>query len=227
MLRANSLIGFGAGGGVVEWTLVGETSTTLTGLATDHDVPLPAGVQTNDAVIVGSACDSGYDATEGVQTSGYVELFKTTASDPDTELKYKVMGGTPDTDVTIRTNHDNIVPVVIQVWRGVDTGTPVDATPTTASGVSGMPDAPSYTTVTSGALVFAFGALDDDNAESGLSAPSGYTNLIGKESGDAGSNCTVMLSSKKLDTAGAENPAGFGGAGDDSWYTVTFALRPA
>jgi hypothetical protein len=212
------------------WTKVGETTFNINANDIDQDVTLPGSPQENDIVIFAHCSDSA--VTPGVQTSGYTDIMTDHAAlNPGHESGYKIMGATPDTVVTFQqasTAAGEYTAGVLQVWRDVDTGTPIDATPTTASNTTGMPDAPSYTTVTDGALVFAIGFLDDDNDAANVTVPSGYSNLLAHDNtAQAPDNATSMIASKELASAGAEDPAAFGGLGTDNWYAVTFALRPA
>ncbi len=87
------------------------------------------------------------------------------------------MGATPDTVIGFNQADTEDTCGVIQVWRGQDLTTPEDTTPTIASSGNGMPDSPSITTVTDGALVFAIGFLDDDNVASSVTAPMSLLSL--------------------------------------------------
>src|SRR3990167_2175417 len=75
--------------------------------------------------------------------TGYTALTaqRTTATTYDTNVQtcYKKMGGTPDTAVTIPASGNNAdgISYTIQVFRGVDTATPMDATATYLTGRGG------------------------------------------------------------------------------------------
>ncbi len=211
------------------WTLKDSTTLVRTAGSGDFDVTIPGGTPSEgDIVIVGVWSDNNLNGTtEGVTETGYTDIYLAAGSAPGFHLAYKIMGATPDTVVQVTPESAKDSPVIVQVWSGVDTANPIDATRTTDSGIDdGMPDAPSYTTITDDALVFAVGGLANI-AEASVTVPSGYSNLSAQETSDgAPSDCTGMIASKQLATAGAENPAVFGGSGDDSWESVTFALRP-
>jgi hypothetical protein len=215
------------------WTKVGETTFNINPNDINQDVSLPGSPAEDDIVIYAHSSD--WACSPGVQTSGYTDLLTDhSAANPGRESGYKVMGGTPDTIITF--NQDSTNPPageytagILQVWRGLDTTTPIDATPTTANSGTGMPDGPSYTTVTNGALVIVIGFLDDDNDAGNITAPSGYSNLLDHDNSGNADNATTMIASKELASAGAEDPAAFTSStpATDAWYAVTFALRPA
>ena len=209
------------------WTKVGETTFNIADNSTNQDVTLPGTPLENDIVIYGHASDG--IVSPGVQTTGYTDIMTDTGTAlPGHESGYKIMGATPDTVITFnQVSPREYTAGVLQIWRGVDTSTPIDATPTTASGGSGAPNSPSYTTVTNGALIFAIGFLDDDNSAGIVTVPSGYSNLLAHDNTSNTDNATSMIASKELATAGTDDPAEFGGGLDDGWYAVTFALRPA
>ncbi len=210
------------------WTKVGETTFEIDNTDTDQDVTLPGTVLEGDIVIYGHCADQV--VSPGVVTTGYTDIWTDhNQNAPGYDSGYKVMGATPDTIITFNQTGTFLAEDtagVLQVWRGLDTSTPEDATPTGAGGGSGMPDCPSITTVTDGALVFALGFLDDDEVAASVTAPSGYSNLLAMQPASSG-NATMMIASKEVTSAGAEDPAAFGGPGDDEWEAATFALRPA
>lgn len=193
-----------------QWVLVGSTTATSTPLT------LPGPPQEGDIVIIGYQKDQ--DAITG-ETSGYTSTAWSPASGTTVNAWFgtKVLGASPDTEFAWTSGSAN---VVCQVWRGVDTGTPIDNGESEDIGEPDMPDPPSHTTVTSRALRVLFGALDDDKVTP--TAPSGYSNLVFTNGGSAG---TAMLATKIATSAGAEDPDAFGGSGFDQWVAVHTALR--
>lgn len=195
----------------------GTSSRTLT---------FPGGIQAGDTVLI---CAS---ATAAISTpSGYTLWASTSSFFPGGGVTYgyvfsKVMGGTPDTSIAITAA---FVSIVAHVWRGVDTATPMDVTPTT----SGTYDCPSITPVTAGAHVIAFTG-GGFNASVALSKPTGYdndiqTNIYGTPDFVTNFYYTAAVASKAWGS-GAENPAGFyptSGTGADASFGITLALRPA
>lgn len=217
--------GIGAAiGGLISagWVLVGVTTAQLSSAS---NVTLPGPPAEGDIVIVAQACDTFINPPN---TAGYTQIASSGASDdPAYELHYKVMSSSPDTVVNIDGSVTQQNAVAVQVWRGVDTGTPLDGvTPTTATGGSGLPNAPSITPATDKALVFAFGALDNTDAGA-ATAPSGFSNFTKEVSGSGGTNgATVFLSSKVVDPAAAMDPDAYGGLDTDLWFACSFCLRP-
>lgn len=215
---------------------VGETTfLTLSG-STSQAETLPGPPATGDIVIVALASDTAFGGVAPGRIAsgqGYNDIVNTAdgVNDPAHQIAYKVMGGTPDTTVSIRHLGGALQTGIIQVWRGVDTGTPIDNSFNAATpGASGDPDAPSHTTVTAGALRIVVGFLDDDDSASGASAPAGYTtDFLATDTGQASTSlgCTVLIASKVAVAAGAEDPAAFVTPGSDAWAAYHFALRPA
>ena len=212
-------------------TKVGSDVTATVTTGNTDNVSLPSGLQQNDIVVVALASDSDIDPSRprGIASSeGYTDILHTTTGTPGIQVAWKRMGATPDTTVEVRTETGAAldIAVVIQAWRGVDTTTAIDATAATASGASGLPNPPSYTTATNNALRIIVGGIDDDQVTD-FTAPSGYSNMVSLAIGVSNTGCSVVMASKIQATAGAEDPAAFTGTGSDNWQATHFALRPA
>lgn len=209
------------------FTKVGELAFTVAVGGGSENKTLPGTVLENDIVIVVLATDSAV-GTAPITTAGYVNIFFDTGlANLGHQVAYKRMGSTPDSVVAISQDDLSIFAGLIQVWRGADTTTASDATPTSASAGAGMPDAPIITTVTDRALVFAIGLLDDDDAAASVTAPASYGDLLAGDTGQASTTvgATAMIASRVLVEAGLTNPAAFGGTGSDLNVGITFALR--
>lgn len=166
--------------------------------------------------------------------AGYTALTaqRTTATTYDTNVQtcYKIMTSTPDTAVTIPASGNNAdgISYVIQVFRGVDPTTPMDATPTyaTGSGVDSRPDPAAITPVTAGAWIVCCGG---GAAATGAVYTAGYlTNLLTFNGPDTNDG-TVGSGYYTGWTSGAYDPAVFGGGSvnaANSWGATTLALRP-
>lgn len=133
------------------------------------------------------------------------------------------MGATPDTEVT-RSGTGNSADwgtLSFHVWRGVDSVTPMDVTPTTAGGTPGRPNPPSITPITSGAMLLVMGGSVTDAAY-----VAGYlSNFI--QCLDAAEFVGAGIGNVAW-TSGAYDPAAWtGGFGGGSYAAATIALRPA
>lgn len=190
--------------------------------------------QAGDLVIIGvtvasqartPACAvSGYTAQTQINANG-------TTYDTSLNMSRKFMPGTPDTTFTLPSTGDiaDAQRYTVQVWRGVDTTTPLDVTPVSASGTAtGSPNPGSITPVTAGAVVGIIGA-GAAGTGAAYTAPANYTTgfLTGTT---ADTNDAMIGSGYRSWTSGAEDPAAYtGGTANaaDSWAAFTYALRPA
>lgn len=121
--------------------------------------------------------------------------------------------------------------------RGVNTTTPLDTTPTTASNINtGVPNPPSITPSTAGALIVYMGGAAQLSGTSGTTALTVPTGMNGAATHYKqiqmlnGTDCAAAVGLKKDWASGAVNPAVFGGStstANDSWAAATFAIRPA
>lgn len=225
-------------------SLVGSKTFSFTGVTTAQAISLTdltGGSDTapsaGDLVVVFYQINTASDIALGVDTAGYTEvaeLYSNDTEDTNLSVSYKVMGGTPDTSVTVSapSASDRDCVGVIFVFRGVNTTTPIDATTTTATGINSLlANPPSITPVTAGAWIVAGGA-SGNNGQAGVSYSS--SNLTGFKSvnsnvGAKGSSAGAGYYSSW--TSGAFDPAAFTFSGIDgtaySWAAATLALRPA
>lgn len=211
-------------------------NVSLTGLTGGSGSTAQAG----DIVIVITGWGSTANGDPGVSTAGYTEepsgtdLYSSDTRDVNVSANWKVMGSTPDTSVTVRgfNNAANGGATVVQVWRGVDQGTPMDATVTTTSANNQSAssfDSPSITPVTTGAFVLSAGMGTDDTTPLTKTAPTGYGNSVATTGTGSTMSVTIGIASKAW-ASGAENPAAWSGgetSTSDSWAAFTIALRPA
>ena len=193
---------------------------------------LPGTLAAGDLVLIVMASDSSLTNASsggGINDVSYTTLEQSAAATPGHILRYKVMGETPDTEVSVFQQSSWKQSGILQIWRGADASTPIDDTPTKASGGTGMPAPPSFTTVTAGALRILVGMLDDEDQAGSTTAPSTYGDLVASDTGQSSTavGATAMIASKVAASAGAEAPAAFGGSGDDAYVAYHFALRPA
>jgi len=123
--------------------------------------------------------------------------------------------------------------IQVEVWRGVDTTTPMDVAAVTATGTNtGIPDPGSITpsTLNSEILCFAAGASTDSDPPSGLIA-SGFTEYTAQQRQGSNSQASIASVFGHYDwVSGAFDPAVFTGGSSstsNSWAAVLIALRPA
>lgn len=183
-------------------------------------------------VVVGSA--AGNPALAVTTPTGYTALGQLNQSavtaDTSMNVSWKIMGGTPDTTVTIPGSTNNAwgEAYSIQVFRGVDTTTPMDVSAVSAGGTAtGRPDPAQIDFTTAGAWVVICGG---GAAATGATytAPANYTTdfvtAVGTDTTDA-----MVGSGYRTDPSDPENPAGYTGGttgANDSWTAYTLALRP-
>ena len=206
-------------------TVVGST-TAVVANGVQTNVTLPGPPIQGDVVFGLCGSDNTLDGiADGILSTGY-ETLDLGQAGLGCHLAYKVMGATPDTTVTVKADSNRQMAVAVQVFRGIDASS-LDVPFAIATGSTGMPNAPAVTTLTAGALVIAFGVLDDDPEDTTL--PSGFSNLVQDKTTDptAATGATVMIASKIQATAGAVDPDVFGGTGTDDWRAFTCVLRPS
>lgn len=215
-------------------TLVNSANEIVPQGSSSTNVTLPASMQEDDVVVYGEANNTdisfyGGGLANGSST-GWTAVYEAYLSAVSLNVYWKRMGSTPDSVVNVAEFNEawGDIPVITQAWRGVDTTTAIDDTATSDnSPPTGDPDPPSFTTVTDGAMRIIVGAQDDENEDASATAPSGYSNLVAEDQGDATYMSTIMMASKEAASAGAEDPDSFTTDGNDTWQAIHFALRPA
>lgn len=220
---------------------VGGTTAAITGNASSTTnvslTSLTGGIATspaaNDVVVVYYGTGSTTDRSIGVTTTGYVEaqeLYSNDTNDTNLSVSYKVMGASPDTQVTVSATGStaDAGAVVIQVWRNVDQVIPFDVGSTTATGTNSvLCNPPSITPTTVGAVIISGGAGAHTAGVRTFSS-SDLSNFASVGS-NSSTDVTVGVGSKNW-TSGAFNPAAFTFSTADSvsysWAAVTLALTP-
>jgi hypothetical protein len=198
------------------------------------------GVLTGDLVVALLAAAGSSNFTMSMNTAGYTNLFDLYANnsyDANLGLFYKVMGATPDTSAqtgSFLTGGDSVV-LGIQVWRGVNTSTPIGASASAINTGSTLANPPAITTTAKGSKVIAFG-----NAAASYSGSQGFTfggdlentmAAIGPNTSNAatlGVGAVKMLGGvRQIGTV--VDPIAFSAAvtnTNTSWAAVTFELIP-
>jgi len=212
-------------------------TVSLTGMTTGSDP------QTGDWVFVFAGANS-QSSTLALTTSDPGWTTETAQAAAQTQRAYgvvfhKVMGGTPDTTLTITGNtlgSDEVEGSIVVVLRGVHATTPLDVAAVRAGGTSSpLPNPGAITPATSGALVLAFGVgacapgsvFTLGQPGSGLQ----YDTLIAP-AGHASSQRAMALALGIYSgwTSGAVDFAAFTGSAVTStaaWTAHALAIRPA
>ena len=201
---------------VNEITIVDTISQSFGGNSSG-DFTLPDS-QENDLIVLLVGCDSGTPATPSGWSVGAGAVYGATL-----RAFYLVVGATPPTSVAL-SGFSTSTSAIAYTFRNVDITTPMDVAGTTAT-MYGDPDSPSITPVSDNCMIVALGVLDDDNVESSVVAPTGFSNLVAKQSTTTG--MTTMVATLIQETAAAINPSYFYTSGNDSAVGATLALRPA
>ena len=191
----------------------------------DLTLTLPTCLE-GDVVVV--AVGMGNLNIASISTADYTSEAGLIGSDVEKvtlRVGWKRMGATPDTTVTLAGSYGKSA--VVHVWRGVDV-TAMDVTTTTATGIdSGIPNAPSITPITEGAVVIACGT--GSVADAAVTGPAGYANHVTAVSSSTYSS-TTSIASKAWSGSGAEDPPAWTDWTTQTWFAwcaATLALRPA
>jgi hypothetical protein len=183
------------------------------------------------------ACVAFRDSTNrniSCTTSGYTEIADLFSNSNSNEAQlgvyYKVLS-TAETSVGFGLGvAAEQASFAVHVWRGQN-ATPIDATTTTATGIgtTSRPDPPSITTATNGAVVVAVAAQAANTANS-LTTPTVSSGMENFFQSAVLNRIGIAIESIARPTAGAYNPAAFGGfstSAENGWCAATIAIRPA
>jgi hypothetical protein len=210
---------------------------SLTGGDTGDTTP-----QAGDLVVVTYAIGSTVARTPTIATPGGGAAYTNANAilrqadnfDVSMLVAYKFMGGTPDTQVTLSEgvgggtgSTADAGRYTIQVFRGVDTSTPLDVAVVTGGAAnSSAVDPGAITPTTTGAIVVAMGAAASGT---GSTMTSTLTDFVAGSTADT--NDISIGAGYSTWAAGALNPAAFGnipaGTTANSWVSLTIALRPS
>lgn len=213
------------------------TTQTITFTLTNGSAATPAA---GDLVIVAFATGSTVDRTLDIETTGAVdytlagsELYQNgTSFDSNLRVAYRFMPGTPETQFRFAGgsgNNADGASWAVHVFRGVDTGTPLDVAVVTAGNTgTRLANPGSITPTTAGAWIYIAGA--GAGGTGGSFTTSGLTDFRANNGVDT--NDGFIGAGYKSDWAsGPYDHAAFTGGGtdtvNDSWNAVTVALRPA
>lgn len=224
----NSAVGTGATVSVSLTALTGGLSST----AAEGDIVV---------VIWGWATNAVADpGTLTMSTSGYTycftDLYANDTREANMRMAYKVMGSTPDTTAVCNRVNNGAYGggIAVQVWRNVDTASPLTGTSSGATGTnSNDGNPPAITPAVNDAVVVCGMVGSGSTTASGTkTAPADYTTYHVSTKGDGtGADCYLALSARILSGGSgvSENPAAYSGGStttSDGWCAGTLALNP-
>jgi hypothetical protein len=196
----------------------------------------------NDYVVVtfvipaqSDIASAGMLPTTSGYTAAHTDLYSDDSNDTNFQVSYKKMGVSPDTSVTMPAGLTGRGHAVhIMALRNVSGTTPLDVTPTTATGINtGIPDPPAITPTTTGALITVHGggsATGDLAVYTNPGDLSAVTNQFLSAAATSTINKGMIGVGMKTDwLSGAFDPSAFGGTSTstlNSWAGVSIAWRP-
>lgn len=179
------------------------------------------------------------DVAMSMVSSGYTlvsELYADGGSvaSANISVHYKIMGASPDASVVTPGSLANNTTLpdshIVMVFRGVDTGTPMDVARTTATGINTNDLNPAaITPVTSGAVILVMGGGGHANGSITYNTSGDPFDYVRQLSHDATYDVSAIAAWRKW-SGGADNPAvitASANSGERAWGAVTMALRPA
>jgi hypothetical protein len=209
------------------------------GNGADVTLTLPA-TQPGDLVIVAYAIGDNDSAnqTMAMVTGGYTsvaDLFSDDTLDVNLGVFWKVMGSPSETTAIVDGlgGTDAAVAAVAMVFRGVDTGTPMDVTATTDTGIdTGIANPPSINHNNPSGVwtVIAAGTVHSGGAAITYTFPTGYTtNAV--DDGETDTTDVTVGMGYRTNPSDPEDPGSITPSVADgvtfAWAAVTMALRPA
>ncbi|HVS79141.1 MAG TPA: hypothetical protein VHD84_02550 [Candidatus Saccharimonadales bacterium] len=190
------------------------SSQDYSGTATSTTTSYPAGIQTNDLLVLTLVTYGGPVNTP----SGWTSLFqqKNTSSTQTLVTFIRLYDGTSSAP-TVSWTSSQVYSWGMAAWSGVDTDTPIDiSTSPAATGHSTTPTATSITTNYTDDLIWV--ASSDSNP---ITLPSGYTSRVSTAAGG-----TLVMGDKMQSAAGATGSVA-GSLTNDFWVAGQLALKPA
>lgn len=190
------------------------SSHDYSGAATSAVTSYPAGIQTNDALILVLSTYGGPVNTP----AGWTSLFqqKNSSSTQTLVVFFRLYDGTSGAP-TVTWTSSQVYSWGMGAWSGVDTSTPVDAnTSPAATGHTAAPTATSITTSAVDDLIWI--ASSDSNP---ITLPSGYASRVSTAAGG-----TLVMGDKMQTAAGATGSVA-GSVTSDFWVAGQLAFKPA
>ena len=217
------------------FTLVGSSTVGTATSGGTISATIPAGRTLGDLILVVHAARSTSDLNMSLADPSYTtiaDLYADDSSDSNLGVHWKISNGT-ETTLALPGGTGFISQTCsVQVWRGADLVSPLDVTPTTATGIgTGIAVSPSITTVTDDALVLLAASVLTGNSATIVTPPSGFTDLTVAATPSGSIITRASVASKLAISAGLIASGSWSVSTSDntaySWCACTLALRPA
>lgn len=195
---------------------------------------IPNGTEAGDFILVVHSARSTSDLNMSLSDLSYTtvaDLYANDTYDANLGVHWKISNGT-ETTLDLPGGTGFIAAAcAVQVWRGVDTTSPLDVTPSTATGIDTWKAVnPGITTVTPGSLVVVTASMITLQFSNALFPPAGYDNELVASPVSGFSVARAAVASKYSPSAGALLAGAWSSPNDGaqySWCACTLALRPA
>lgn len=225
----------------VGYSSVSGNSTTLNLPTTGLTGGVGSSVQIGDLCIVGSIIPHTSDLDPGVTDTTFTwtevaDLYANDTHDANMSVAWAraTVAAPANITVTGPSTASFSSGAILLVFRNQDETVPMDATPTTATGINDTtPDPPAITSVTQGAAIVTFGcaAYSDTATFQITGVPAGYTATVNLANTAGTSRDSTISAAYLMNQApGTYNPGTFTTGGtdvDSSWAAVTLAIRPS
>lgn len=211
-----------------------ESATTTA--ATTHTVNLPSGIAAGDLLLILFATVGNTTPTASGWDSTTIVRINPGGSTHFLEFLFKKATGSEGASVSVSTGAASVrsASIAYRISGAIDPAAQAPERSTTVQGTSTAPNAATVTP-TGGSKDFLFLTMfvqegeeaDDDTWVTGT--PSGYSNLLQKTCGTAGSAAAnvQLASAQKQATASSEDAGAFTTAQSLDWAAITLAIHPA
>lgn len=192
-------------------TSAGDKTVSLTDLTGGLAAAAAAGDLVECFIASGSIANRAIGETTGTYTPYMSKLYVNLTEDLNFYAAYKIMGSTPDTQLTVTNtlNSSDAAAVLIKVWRYVDPTNPIDVAVVVTSGNNGQPVPGAITPAQPNAVISVVGAGAAGNAAAADFTSSDLADFISLLRNNTHS---VSIAGGRKDwTSGAFTAAQFGG----------------
>lgn len=218
------------------FTLVGSSTVGTATSGGTITAQIPDGTAAGDLILVVHAVRSTTDLNMSLADLTYTKIADLYADDGTADsnlgVHWKISNGTEATLNLPGGTGFTLQTCSVQVWRGATLVSPLDVTPTTATGIdTGIAVSPSITTVTDNALVLIAAGVMTATRTAVVTQPSGFTDLTVAAPPSGSIIARASIASKPTTLAGLVSGGSWSVSSGDSsfysWAACTIALRPA